>query len=87
MLKSSAQSLHDVFTSFDALAAEGWSDTSKIASISHNLKGVLMNMGEMEWAEKVMQIEQSAQQKKVATDYASFFNQLRKVYAPLVGVE
>lgn len=56
MLRSSSRSLNAVFEKFDTLFIEK-EDFSALVQPCHNLKGLLMNMGEMEWAKFVGDLE------------------------------
>ncbi len=56
MVKSASSSLCTVFAKVDALFKEG-ENLTEIAQLSHNLKGLLMNMGEQEWAKAASEME------------------------------
>jgi HPt (histidine-containing phosphotransfer) domain-containing protein len=59
MLKSSAKSLETTLTELQK-AIDGNNGYREIARLGHSLKGVLLNMGELEWAELARRIEKSA---------------------------
>lgn len=67
MLLSSSRSLNAVFDQFDTLFLEQ-DVPSTLVQPCHNLKGLLMNMGEMEWAKRVGQLEASVKEG-VVKDY------------------
>ena len=67
MLQSSSRSLNVVFDQFDTLFSEQES-FSTLVQPCHNLKGLLMNMGEMEWAKYVGELEVSVKEG-VEKDY------------------
>lgn len=67
MLQSSSRSLNAVFDKFDTLFKKK-EDLSALVQPCHNLKGLLMNMGEMEWAKRVGELEMSVKEG-VEKDY------------------
>lgn len=67
MLQSSSRSLNAVFDKFDTLFSEEEA-SSALVQPCHNLKGLLMNMGEMEWAKHVGDLEVSVKEG-VERDY------------------
>lgn len=63
MLKSSAHSLSSFFSRFqDTLKKED--NLEDISKIGHGLKGLLLNLGEKEWADLAREIELSAAEGK-----------------------
>ena len=76
MLKSSSESLRK---SLDDLYAVLDKDCNleDLAKISHNIKGVLLNMGESEWAEIARTMETSAMTGK-KIDYRSMVEHIHK---------
>ena len=59
MLKSSAQSLEATLTDLQK-ALDDNLGYQEISRLGHNLKGVLLNMGELEWADLARRIEKAA---------------------------
>ncbi len=59
MLESSVKSLKATLSRLDA-AIEGDHGLKEVSRLGHSLKGLLLNMGEREWADLARLIEQSA---------------------------
>lgn len=76
MLKSSAASLKTFLSALEDAVAAGGSFT-EIARLGHGLKGVLLNMGEEEWAEQARYLERSAAEGKTV-DYATMVTAIRQ---------
>ncbi len=75
MLESSSRSLNAVFDQFDTLFSEQEA-FSTLVQPCHNLKGLLMNMGEMEWAKRVGELEKSVKEC-VEKDYQAEFTMVK----------
>ncbi|MDR3631937.1 MAG: hypothetical protein P4L42_16570 [Desulfocapsaceae bacterium] len=75
MTVSAARSLREAFLSVDGIR---WGDNecSKIADIAHGLKGLLLNMGQPEWAGYVKEIETGAHAGE-SRNYKEMFDTVR----------
>jgi len=60
MLESSAKSMEKTLTELQK-AVENNHGCGEISRLGHSLKGVLLNMGELEWAELAKILEKSAE--------------------------
>lgn len=76
MLRSASQSLRTTFASAQqALAGDDL--CSALAPVAHSLKGLLLNLGEGEWAALARTIEQTAETGK-PYEYADVVNDMRE---------
>jgi hypothetical protein len=75
MVISSARSLQTAFLAFDEIKDKEELFT-KIAAIAHSLKGLLLNMGQHDWASYAAEIENAANTGKDC-DYKIMIDDLR----------
>ncbi len=76
MLASSAKSLNKSLTAlYEALDKRA--NLEELAKLGHNIKGVLLNMGEAEWAAIARKIEVSAAAGR-SIDYRSMVEQIHQ---------
>lgn len=76
MLESSSQSLKKSLAGlYEALDQEN--NLEELAKLGHNVKGVLLNMGELEWAEVAKKIELAAAAGK-KTNYRSMVEHIHE---------
>ena len=76
MLTSSAQSLKKSLTGLYA-ALEQEDNFEELEKLGHSIKGVLLNMGEQEWAEEARKIELSAAAGK-KVDYLGMIKNIHR---------
>ena len=76
MLESSAKSLQATLTDLSK-AIEGDNGLKEVSRLGHSLKGLLLNMGEREWADLARRIEQSAALGK-QMDYMGIIKGIRQ---------
>jgi len=76
VIASSSRSLLSAIKSFDEVD-EDENIYEKIKAISHGMKGVLLNMGQHEWADFAREIEKAANAGE-SRDYKEMVRQLRK---------
>lgn len=76
MLESSARSLRNTFTAADTtlLTSKRYEEVARHA---HSMKGLLLNMGEKEWAERARKIEIAALAEE-DVDYVTMVNEIRR---------
>lgn len=83
MLQSSRKSLDKILTEAEvALQAEDV--CSHLVSIGHSLKGLLLNMGESEWAAFAREFERAAREDE-SRDYATVIAQLNVGMAAVIA--
>jgi HPt (histidine-containing phosphotransfer) domain-containing protein len=75
MIASSSRSLRSAFQSFDEISDDE-DIYKKIMMISHSIKGLLLNMGQPEWAECAKEIEDAAKMGE-DRDYKEMVQRLR----------
>jgi HPt (histidine-containing phosphotransfer) domain-containing protein len=75
MVVSSARSLQTAFLATDEIL-NGGDVCVKIAAVAHSLKGLLLNMGQHEWAGYAREIENTAKANEVR-DYKEMMQRLR----------
>ena len=83
MITSSAGSLRSIFLEVDGLP-ENESLNEKIAALAHTVKGLLLNMGQVEWAEYAKEIEYTAKAGE-EKDYKSMMKTLRAGLQEICG--
>lgn len=82
MVRSAARSLQTTFDSVDQIPAGGDSGAD-LVRVAHNLKGQLLNMGEMGWADIARMVEFAAKAKE-DLDYALPFQAIREAMSAIM---
>ncbi len=75
MLESSARSLRATFAEMEEIFL-GTKNYQKLARQAHSMKGVLLNMGEKEWAARAREIEVAALAAE-EKDYRQLIDEIR----------
>jgi hypothetical protein len=84
MVVSSARSLQTAFLATDEIL-NGGDVCVKIAAVAHSLKGLLLNMGQHEWAGYAREIENTAKANEVR-DYKEMMQRLRLGVQEISGI-
>ena len=74
MIASAAKSIKEVFLSGEDALGRG--DMAGLAVFAHSLKGLLLNMGQMEWADIARELEQAAKEGG-AVDFKEMIGNLK----------